>query len=155
MKICSKCKIPKDVNDFYKSKVGKDGLQSRCKDCMRIADAPARAAYARRNKVKVNAIHKRWADKNPERIILIHAKTNAKRKGVPFNLTVKDISIPKYCPYLGIELKRGTSSIDEIIPGLGYIPGNIQIISEQANRMKNDATPEQLVMFAKYVLGQF
>jgi len=33
MKICSKCKIQKDLSDFYKSKSSNDGLYSVCKEC--------------------------------------------------------------------------------------------------------------------------
>ncbi len=33
VKICSKCKIEKDVSEFYKGKNTKDGYQSQCKSC--------------------------------------------------------------------------------------------------------------------------
>ena len=32
-KICSKCKIEKDLDDFYKNKITKDGYQNTCKQC--------------------------------------------------------------------------------------------------------------------------
>ena len=32
-KICNECNISKDINDFYKSKGGKDGYQTKCKEC--------------------------------------------------------------------------------------------------------------------------
>ncbi len=33
MKVCSKCKEEKNVNEFYKQKRSKDGLSYRCRDC--------------------------------------------------------------------------------------------------------------------------
>ncbi len=33
MKICSKCKISKELDNFHKQKGGKFGLSSKCKIC--------------------------------------------------------------------------------------------------------------------------
>jgi hypothetical protein len=62
------------------------------------------------------------------------------------------------CPVLGIPLKRNTGpvgrnsyTVDQIIPGIGYVLGNIQVISFRANAMKQDASPEELIRFADWV----
>jgi hypothetical protein len=34
MKTCSKCKIEKELSDFYKKKASKDGFRSECKKCI-------------------------------------------------------------------------------------------------------------------------
>jgi hypothetical protein len=56
------------------------------------------------------------------------------------------------CPILGIPLDysfgkgvrtENSPSIDQIIPGAGYIPGNVIVISWRANRIKNDGSPEE------------
>ena len=66
---------------------------------------------------------------------------------VPFGITEADIEIPARCPVLGIELHLGTRanrdaspSLDRFVPGLGYVRGNVYVISQRANRLKNDGT---------------
>lgn len=77
------------------------------------------------------------------------ARKRAARKGVPFELTESDIEklLVDTCPVLGLKLEsgdatgRGTSpSINRIVPELGYVLGNVEIISTRANRMINDGT---------------
>lgn len=79
------------------------------------------------------------------------AKYRAKRDGVPFNITAKDLFIPKNCPILGIPLfpRKGhpgpnSPSIDKKIPNLGYVKGNCWIISHKANAMKTNASTEEI-----------
>lgn len=92
--------------------------------------------------------------------MLCNARHTAKRTGVPFNLKITDIVIPKNCPILGIPLfpRRGqgrggsdnSPSLDKIIPALGYVPGNIVVVSSRANRLKSDATIEELRDIASF-----
>lgn len=82
------------------------------------------------------------------------AKQRAKSKGVEFSITADDLYDPVFCPlqpHLVLDYnKRGkgtapnSPSIDRIDPSKGYVPGNVWIISAQANRMKSDATLHQL-----------
>lgn len=92
------------------------------------------------------------------------AKNRAKARGIEFNITPDDIVIPIVCPILGIPLKenkgkpgayRDSISIDKIKPELGYTKGNIQIISQLANAMKQNASEQELVTFAKYILANY
>jgi hypothetical protein len=77
-----------------------------------------------------------------------------------FEIEPSDIIIPKYCPYLGLELSTNPNdrnkpyyySIDRIDSKLGYVKGNVQIISKKANTMKTNATVEELLLFAKNVI---
>lgn len=92
----------------------------------------------------------------------------AKKNGVPvgFNspaemaVYIKSIA-PNECPVFkvpfvdrGVGFSKWSPSIDKIDPKLGYIRGNIQIISLFANCMKRDASSEQLMMFANWVLKE-
>jgi hypothetical protein len=86
-------------------------------------------------------------------------RRKCKKLDLPFDLTLTDIVIPKYCPVLGIELRKELTgkptdyspSVDRIIPELGYVRGNIAIISYRANRIKNDATLDELERVTEYV----
>lgn len=81
---------------------------------------------------------------------------------MPFNLTVADIGeIPAVCPVLGIPLSPGegkqtgaSPSLDKVIPHLGYVPGNVVIISNRANTLKNNATPWELLAVYSYAVDQ-
>jgi hypothetical protein len=82
------------------------------------------------------------------------AKKRALKKGLEFNIELKDIHIPKRCPILKVPLicsTRYSPSIDRIYPDKGYIKGNIVVISTLANSMKANATPKELLIFAKNI----
>lgn len=106
----------------------------------------------------------RYAERHqtPELKILDRAKHRARNKGLPFNLEPADIVIPEYCPILGIKLitdgeaKRadGTASLDRIVPELGYVKGNIAVMSFLANRLKSNGTAEQHQKIADWMREQ-
>jgi len=102
----------------------------------------------------------RVKSKSPEYKMRNRAQIRAKRKNLEFNLEVSDIVIPKTCPVMGIPMfhhpkciggKHDSPSLDRIDNSKGYIKGNVQVISMIANRMKFDASPEELLKFADWV----
>lgn len=108
--------------------------------------------------------HKSYRERNPEQMLLSSARSRAKKKNIPFSITIKDIDIPDVCPILGIPLVRhfdqhggldDSPSIDRIVPELGYVPGNIQVVSRLANSMKSNATKEQLLLFAEWIMEKY
>ncbi len=85
------------------------------------------------------------------------AKQRAKKKRLPFNLTLEDITIPDVCPALGVRLIPGSSgsrspTLDRIIPSLGYTKGNVVVISALANAIKSTGTPSEILKVAKFYL---
>lgn len=83
--------------------------------------------------------------------LLNGARERAKKRGLPFALVESDIVVPTHCPVLGIELRHGSPSdkwsspfLDRIVPSLGYVPGNVRVISWRANLLKNNSTLEEL-----------
>jgi hypothetical protein len=92
--------------------------------------------------------------------LLTDAKYRATRAGLAFNIDITDIRIPDRCPVLGITIRRragdtSTSpSLDRIVPSLGYVKGNVQIISWRANQLKRDASLEELRLMGRFASKQ-
>jgi hypothetical protein len=118
--------------------------------------------YNKAYKSKDNEKYQQYCKSNYAMWLLSNAKRAEKDRGIPCNLDISDIIIPTHCPYLGFELTtiRGAgqldtnASIDKINPKLGYTKGNVEIISRKANRMKNNASPKELILFAESVLNR-
>lgn len=106
---------------------------------------------------EINKLYaKKYYRDNPEKNLFYNAKQRAKKLNLPFNIEVKDIIIPDFCPLLEIPLKIGdgnikdnSPSLDRIIPDKGYIKGNIIVISSKANVVKNNLTKDSLLTFFK------
>ena len=64
LKVCSKCKVDKPVNEFHKNRSRKDGLGHYCKLCARAA---TRTNY-RINPEKMVANVAKWQKANPEKV---------------------------------------------------------------------------------------
>lgn len=116
--------------------------------------------------------HKQYYQKNRERILarkkadpwsgrMRNAKDRATAKNLDYDLDREylDTIYTTHCPVLGLELSYtentvladNSATIDRINPELGYVKGNVQILSHKANRMKSNATTEELLKFADWV----
>ena len=157
-KVCTKCNTHKPLNEFYNKVRGiTDRLATECKSCAKKYIA---------NKCPIT----KWFQTK---------KSNAKRDGIEFTIKLTDIpgvkikewnghqnriswkatQYPKVCPILKIKLDWGMNgyndnspSLDRIDPTEGYVKGNVMMMSALANRMKQNATPEQLKQFSRYIL---
>ena len=100
-----------------------------------------------------------WKEEYKHRM-LVGAKRRAANKGIEFSISSEDLFVPSICPVLRIPLRPsdpGTGkndnapSLDRIIPSLGYVKGNVIVISWRANHLKRDATPEELKLVAEWL----
>lgn len=166
-KVCSKCGQELSLDAFNKGN-SLYGRRSFCKECEKVVqNAPERKRRRRELELlrrqnpdyvrKSNERDKIRVHTNPDSTklaLLRSAKQRAKIKGLEFNIDITDIELPSVCPLLNIPLvysykeQRKTMdnsySIDRIDSSKGYVKGNVWVISYKANRIKNDASLEEL-----------
>lgn len=95
---------------------------------------------------------------NPALYLFRGARDRAKRRGLPFTIVVGDVIVPTHCPVLGIPLARtgtrgrchSSPSLDRIVPALGYVPGNVIVVSSRANSLKQDASTEEIAALYRF-----
>lgn len=85
-------------------------------------------------------------------------KSNAKNTGWDWTVEFGDLNWPTHCPILGIELdyfaesaQENSPSFDQIVPGKGYVTGNVMITSWRANRIKNNGTLEEHKLIVNFL----
>lgn len=89
-------------------------------------------------------------------------KSRARKKGIPCDIDADWLrdNMPTHCPVLGIELIRksirtddsaSSPTVDRLIPALGYVRGNIHIISRRANNIKSDASIDEIRRVAQWM----
>jgi hypothetical protein len=162
LKVCSGCGLAKPPEQFYKG-------HGRCAECVRRRVAE----YRKKHPTRVKAAQDRWYQehrsehlqnarqrnaalktRDPVAWLLAMKGPAARRDGIPFSLTAKDINIPEFCPVLGIRLspvgshrrsgnRDSAPSIDRIDASKGYVPGNVAVISNRANVIKSYGTAEE------------
>ena len=96
------------------------------------------------------------------------ARSRARDRNVPYSISpayLQSIAVD-ICPVLGFPLVYSTKattspnprpdnpSVDCIIPGLGYVPGNVAVISRRANVIKNDATADEVMRVAVWLTAK-
>lgn len=81
-------------------------------------------------------------------------------RGIPFDLESKDdLPLVTHCPIFKVPLTQEggrndfSPSIDRLVPSLGYTKGNIIVVSELANRIKSNATPEQVLAVGEFYVA--
>lgn len=120
-----------------------------------------RRLYSEANKGLISQRKKQSYRYNLRKALFSAAKKRANLSGIEFNIELDDITIPEYCPILNLKLEVGAGKIHDASPSLdridsriGYTKQNIQVISNLANRMKNSASFEQLIVFSEWVASK-
>jgi hypothetical protein len=134
------------VGNFYEDARKADGLNSNCRDCVAAAQRAARQTP-----------EQRAGD------MLGNARKRAAARGVPCTITHQEVLAmllkTKVCPALKIPLSPGegkphdaSPTLDCFNPALGYEPGNVFLISNRANAIKQNATAQEVTAVAKWML---
>lgn len=125
------------------------------------AKLEAKRAGWRRYWNTVGAEPRRWAS-----FVVRRARRRAARLGVPFDLQVEDLlPLAEICPIFGVALDYSTGTkgsgprsnspaLDRYDNALGYVKGNVWIISHRANSLKNNATLEELEMLVSLLQSE-
>jgi len=160
--VCITCGIDKPRDAYWKQASKRSGLFAECKACARRRNATWHTDNASDRIPKIVANVKRQRLRNPMSTLLNGARHRAKILGMEFTLALSDVPIPEFCPVLGIRLESGlgqgrpkwdrdrSPSLDRIDNDRGYTPDNVIVVSHKANRLKSNATVDDLVAVASF-----
>lgn len=161
---CSSCTELKPETSFWKQKT-KRGYFRECKACF----GSRNKRWIEENRLQfreanLKASHK-YRKSNKLKMLVEYARRRAMASGIDFDLSYDSLNVPEECPVLGIPLFSGfgegksssgrynSPSLDRIDPKKGYTNDNVIIISWRANRIKSDATLEELTKIARFYEG--
>jgi hypothetical protein len=171
-KKCNKCQLTKPILEFgIRSSNIKYKYKNQCKICINKTRKIWRNSninsfnekqreYKKNNSEKIKLWRSKNSRINPINKMLNAAKSRAKKNNLSFDLQKSDIVIPENCPVLGIPLKRNVGgkthsynspSLDRINSSKGYIKGNVMVISDRANRLKNNGKIEEFEKIISYM----
>ena len=114
------------------------------------------------DKEKNTKRHRKYRLEHPEAYMISQARKHARKLGIEFALEASDIVIPSVCPVLKIPLVIGQDpngsrssysvpTLDRIDSSKGYTKDNVWVISWRANKLKSDATLQELELLAEAV----
>jgi hypothetical protein len=107
--------------------------------------------YKRKAAARIKAHDREKLLSDPERHwtrrAITRCKNRAKAEGAQFDIDSSDLlPLPEFCSVFGIKLdyfggpeRRTWASVDRIVPALGYVKGNVRVISFAANWAKSDS----------------
>jgi hypothetical protein len=146
-KTCSRCQTSKNLDNYYKHKLGKFGVRSECQTCCKIL----KQEYLKNNKEKANKSSRDYNNRNKDRLYALqkeYKKTpkgrfnelikGAKKRNLPVEITFEDYSIliKQNCYYCNSNLPKTGSCVDRIENSKGYLNGNCVACCPNCNRAK-------------------
>lgn len=161
---------PVNIENMIRDKSRKDGYAEICKPCAYIrkkkymervysGDSSVQSII-KFNQSQSIQVKRKKIEKGIEALLYKSARSRSIRKGLEFDLSISDIIIPVCCPILDIPLstdvflvdgvKRGSvfpenyPTIDRIDSNKGYTKDNCHVISWKANRLKSNASIEDI-----------
>lgn len=142
MKKCNTCSQEKPFESFHKNPRHKFGVDNTCRKC--------------RSKQQAENFKKNWFKQTA-----ILKKSWCKKNNVPFDLDGDYLESiwTDCCPVFGVKFVRHKKShdyspaLDRFDPAKGYVKGNVVYISARANRIKYDASVEELKKVLAFVEG--
>lgn len=157
-KLCPGCETekPANIKYFIRSPRYDDNLKPLCIECTKLEESA-------KNRPRMKQYHatkgRERNQANPKPYFYRAAKWSAKKRGIPFSITLDDMpEIPTHCPVFGFPLEltlTGNSprapSLDRIDTTKGYEPGNIEFISWRANYLKRNGTLEEFEMLVAHM----
>jgi hypothetical protein len=155
VKICTKCQIMKPASEFYSNKRNRDGLNSACRECLlKISND---FSFSESGKVRRKNYYNNIIKKDVPKYLFRTTALNAHARNLEHSIEIRDIIIPKFCPILGFELalsdtgyqQYNSPSIDRINSALGYRKDNIVIVSWRVNRIKSNASLNEIGTITK------
>jgi hypothetical protein len=139
MKFCNRCKTIKPISGFYKNRGMRDGLTSMCIQCQK--------RYVNARRIGIDAYLLK---------LLGCCRQRAAKKHIPFTLTIDDLSVlwqsqGGRCTLTGLAMTHRHSSathrefytnasVDRIKGDAGYLPSNIRLVCNWANRARSGLT---------------
>lgn len=162
-KVCPRCGIEKDVEEFYKSKQAKDGRRCYCKECEKKMNSErepqykeyrkryresehgkrVKREYFEKNREKTYVQNKNWQQTLKGR--LFSYKRAAKARSIDWLLTDDEFGSfwQQPCSYCGAEIE--TIGIDRLNNTIGYELKNCVSCCTVCNYMKRDINYENFI----------
>jgi hypothetical protein len=128
----------------------REGVLLTCDTCSQLYRGVWNSKYCK-DACRKKTWRERHKAEDYRKNVIARAKSRAAKKGCPFRLEIADLPAvkPTHCPVLGIELD--VVSLDRIVPELGYVPGNVCLISSRANTLKNNGTLDEFRAIVEYI----